>query len=91
VATKVLFQWMSHLGPIWHEISFVHFDGVWCTSHRCSFNMDNYKLKNGQGFTWMVKTLKNKNVVMHAKLETILFHYWWCPTRTKHIGINTQP
>jgi hypothetical protein len=39
----------------------------------------------------MVKTPKNKDVVMHAQLETILFHYWWCPTRAKGIAMTTQP
>jgi hypothetical protein len=25
----------------------------------------------------MVKTPKNKDVVMHAQLEIISYHYWW--------------
>ncbi len=73
-----------HIWHQWHEVSFVHFDGFWCASHRCSFDMDNYKLVNGWRFAQMVKTLKSKNVVIHAQLET-LFHHWWCPTRTKGI------
>jgi hypothetical protein len=28
---------------------------------------------------------------MHAQLETILFRYWWCPTRTKDTVVNTPP
>ncbi len=72
-----------HIWHRWHELSFVHFDGFWCASHRFSFSMDNYKPKNGWRFAQMVKTLKSKNVVMHAQLEIILFHYWWCPQDSK--------
>jgi len=75
----------------WHEFTFVHFDGFWCASHMCSSNMDNYKLANGWKFARMVTTPKSKDVVMHAQLETILFHYWWCPTRAKALQWLPNP
>jgi hypothetical protein len=43
--------------------------------HTCSFSIDHYKSINSSGFAQMVKTFKIKDVVMHAQLETISFHY----------------
>ncbi len=80
-----------HIWHQWHEVLFVHFDVFWCTLHKCSSSMDNYKSTNNWWFAWMVKTPKNKDVVMHAQSKIVLYHYWWCPTRAKDIAMNAQP
>jgi hypothetical protein len=32
-----------HIWHKWHEIPFVHLDGVWWSSHECPFGVDHYK------------------------------------------------
>jgi hypothetical protein len=53
--------------------------------------MDHYELANGCEFVEMTKTHKNKHVITNAQLQTMLFHYYWWPTRAKGITMNTQP
>ncbi len=73
---------------LWHEISLIHIDGVWFSSHKGASCLGYHKSTNMWKLGGVVKCFVSKASFAYARLETIMFHYGWCPTRTPNITIS---
>jgi len=85
-------QWAYFYGcHVWHqwcEIPLIHIDGIWSSSHKGASCLDYYELANMGKFGGVVECHVGKTSLTYARLETIMFHYGWCPTRTSSIAIG---
>jgi hypothetical protein len=74
-------QWAYFYGcHVWHQ--------WWSSSHKGASCLDYYELANMGKFGGVVECHVGKTSLTYARLETIMFHYGWCPTRTSSIAIG---
>ncbi len=76
---------------IWHqccEVLFIHIDGIWLSLHRGASCLGYHKLANMWRLGGVVECPIGKVSFTYAKLETIMFHCGWCPTRTLSIVVG---
>ncbi len=82
-----LFLWMPHLAPIMWNTTHSHwwrlvslYKGVSCLGY--------HKLVNMWKLGGVVECPIGKASCTYAKLEIIMFHFGWCPTRTPNIVVG---
>ncbi len=68
---------------VWYqqcEVPFIHIDDIWFSLHMGVSCLGYHKLTNMWRLGGVVECHVGKASLAYAKLETILFHYGWCPT-----------
>jgi len=79
------FLWMPHLTPMKWSTNCSHWCMIWPSSHRVANCLGHHKSTNMWKFGGAVRCLVDKSRIANVTLETILFHYGWCPTRILNI------
>jgi hypothetical protein len=69
---------------IFHSI----IDDIWFSSHMGASHLGHHELTNMWRFGGVVGCPTDKAPFAYATLETIMFHYGWCPTRTLNIRVG---
>jgi hypothetical protein len=82
------FLWMPHLAPMRWSTNCSHWCMIWPSSHRGANHLGHHESTNMWKFGGVVRCLANKSRIANATLETILFHYGWCPTRILNIVVG---
>ncbi len=78
-----------HVWHQWCEVPLIHIDGVWFSSHRGANCLGYHKSTNMWRLGGMVECPVSKAFFTYARLETIMFHCGWCPTKTLSIAIRS--
>jgi hypothetical protein len=76
---------------VWHqqcEIPPIHIYGVRFSSHRVASLLGYHKSANMWRFSEVVECHVGKSSLAYATLETIMFHYGWCPIGTSSIAVT---
>ncbi len=85
-------QWAYFYGcHIWHqhcEVPSIHIDGVWFSSHMGASCLGYHELANMWRLGGMVECPSGKTTFTYATLETIMFHYGWCFSKTLSSAIG---
>ncbi len=85
-------QWAYLYGcHVWHqwcEVPLIHIDGVRSSSHKGVGCLDYYELANMWKLGGVVECHVGKASLTYVRLDTIMFHYGWCPTSTSSIAIG---
>jgi hypothetical protein len=68
------------------EVPLIHIDGIWLSSQRNCLSY--HKSANMWRLGRVVECPTGKTSFTYAKLETIMFHCGWCPTRTPSIAVG---
>jgi len=82
------YLWMPHLALMKWNTNCSYWCMIWPSSHMVANHLGHHESTNMWKLSGVVRCSVDKSPITNATLETILFHYGWCPIRILNIVVG---